>query len=161
MAHGLRSAASTCLNLLFGLCLQVRAASLSQQPLTSVALLPSTSGGGHRHPLVLCGAFDACVHAYSADSGRQLGSWQAAGDAVACVQVLAGGGSGGGGAQLVTAAWDGSIRLWDVAEGRAPWGSGFAQPSADLLAPSGVWALAASTDGSLVLAGAAADDRGA
>ena len=141
-------------------CLQVRASSISEQPLTSIALLPiSSASGGQRHPLILCSSYDARVHAYSADYGRQLGSWQAAGDAVACLQVVgsgsgsSGGGGGGGGDRLVTASWDGSIKLWELGEGRQPWDASFCQPLASLEAPSSVWALAASPDGCLVLAG--------
>ena len=137
--------------------LQVRASSISEQPLTSIALLPVSSGsGGQRHPLILCSSYDARVHAYSADYGRQLGSWQAAGDAVACLQVVGSGsisGSGGDRDRLVTASWDGSIKLWELGEGRQPWDASFCQPLAFLEAPSSVWALAASPDGHLVLAG--------
>ena len=152
-------------------CLQVRASSISEQPLTSIALLPVASGSskgggggaGQRHPLVLCGSYDARVHTYSADYGRHLGSWQAAGDAVACLQLVGsgagsssgGGSSGGGGSgeRLVSASWDGSIKIWDLGEGRQPWDASFCQPLATLTAPSSVWALAASLDGRLLLAG--------
>lgn len=126
--------------------LQLRAVSLSEQPLTSVALLPAAGAG--EQPLCLCGGFDASVHAYSPTTGRQLGSFQAAGDAVSCLQVLPGAG------RLLTAAWDGSLKLWDLREGRPPWEAGFAPPAAHVAAPSGVWAAAASSDGQLVLAGA-------
>ena len=132
---------------------QIRSINLCEQPLTSVALLQpaSTSGGsGGRHPLALCGAFDARVHAYSADTGRQLGSFQVAGDAVACVQVV---GGAEGSSRLLTAAWDGSLKLWEAAEGREPWAASFAQPLSSAAAPSGVWALAASPEGHTVIAG--------
>lgn len=127
--------------------LQVRAASLSQQPLTCVALLPVGSTAAQRHPLALCGGFDASVHAYCPATGSQLGSFQAAGDAVACVQVV------GDGTRLATASWDGSVKLWELAEGRQPWAASFSQPCMHAAAPSGVWALAVSFDGHLALAG--------
>ena len=139
---------------------QVRAASLSEQPLASLALLQLGDGGasgGRRHPLVLCGAFDACVHVYSPDFGCQLGSFQAAEDAVACLRVLGscgvGSATGGGVLRLLAAGWDGSVKLWELAEGRQPWDAGLAAPLAAVAAPSSVWALAAAEDGSLVLAG--------
>lgn len=132
---------------------QVRSITLCEQPLTCVALLQpassSGSGSGARHPLALCGAFDARVHAYSADTGRKLGSFQAAGDTVACVQLV----RGGSGSRLLTAAWDGSLKLWEATEGREPWAASFTQPLSSVAAPSGVWALAASADGHVVIAG--------
>lgn len=145
---------------------QVRASSISEQPLTSVALLAAPGGGGSGggpggqvHPLVLCGSFDACVHAYSPGSGRCVGSFQAAADAVACVQLVGGGGGGGGGTsggsscRLLTASWDGTLRGWELAEGRQPWASTLPQPAWSVQAPSAVWAVAAAPDGGLVLAG--------
>ncbi|PRW57088.1 beach domain-containing [Chlorella sorokiniana] len=132
---------------------QARSINLCEQPLTAVALLqPSSSNGsssGPRHPLALCGAFDARVHAYSADTGRKLGSFQAADDTVACVQVV----GSASGSRLLTAAWDGSLKLWEAAEGREPWAASFSQPLSSAAAPSGVWALAASPEGHTVVAG--------
>ena len=45
------------------------------------------------------------VYAYSVAFGRQLGSWAAHDDTVACLQLLTG-------EQLVTASWDCSVKLW-------------------------------------------------
>ena len=45
------------------------------------------------------------VYAYSVAFGRQLGSWAAHDDTVACLQLLTGD-------QLVTASWDCSVKLW-------------------------------------------------
>lgn len=143
---------------------QVRAAGLSEQPLTSVALLPlGGEAGGRRHPLLLCGSYDACIHAYSPDYGARQGSFQAAGDAVACLRVLGGPASSGtahvpsasSSSRLLAGSWDGQVKVWELAEGRHPWAAGLAQPLAQLAAPCSVWAAAASEDGQLVLAGGA------
>ena len=45
------------------------------------------------------------VYAYSVAFGRQLGSWAAHDDTVACLQLLTG-------EQVVTASWDCSVKLW-------------------------------------------------
>ena len=45
------------------------------------------------------------VYAYSVAFGRQLGSWAAHDDSVACLQLVTR-------EQLVTASWDCSVKLW-------------------------------------------------
>ena len=118
--------------------IQIRAAALGSQPLTSLALVPAPGRG---HPVVLCGSYDASVHAYSVESGRAAGAWAAHGDAVSCLDLVP------GRQQLVTASWDATAKVWSLAEGRHPWAAvGSPQPLATLPAASGVWALAASQD---------------
>ena len=105
---------------------------------------PGGGGGGGGHPTVLCGSYDASVHAYSVESGRAAGAWAAHGDAVSCLDLVPGAAQQ---QQLVTASWDGTAKVWSLEEGRHPWAAvGSPQPLATLPAASGVWALAASQD---------------
>ena len=62
--------------------------------------------------------------------------------------------------QLASGSWDGTVKVWDLGEVRQPWGSKATGTSgspalvttfSDL--PGGVWALAASTNGKLLLSG--------
>lgn len=169
--------------------LQLRSSRVSEQPLTSLALLPPpptshvlssplTPGGvvpgaGAALPVALCGSYDSHVYAFSVELGRVVGSFQAHNDAVSCLAWLgscagqaegcsglgAAGSSSGSSLRLATGSWDASVRVWDLGDGRHPWGSGAAAAgSPALLAtlgdlPGGVWALAASADGNLLLAG--------
>ena len=87
------------------------------------------------------------------DQGRLLGSWDAHDDAVCCASMLSLGPPGDGG-KLVTGSWDCTVKVWELAEGRCPWGSGLSQPLAELRDfDSGVWALAAGGGGGGPLSG--------
>jgi hypothetical protein len=121
-------------------------------------------------PLLLAGAQNGHVLAYAATAGRMVGSWAAHDDAVPSVLQLGHSNHGGAahgqhGAQssrgeaaglckLVTASWDCSVKVWDVAEGRQPWSSTLPLPSIELRdLDSGVWALSASASGQLLVTG--------
>ena len=139
---------------------QLRGAKLGAQPLTSLVLLPApasgaTAPGPTRRADVLCASYDACVHAYCVEQGRELGSGTVHEDAVSCLALAA------GGAQLLTGSWDTTARLWDLAEGREPWsGGGGVQPVVTLAEDSGVWTVAVAADSpDLVLTGGWAGGR--
>ncbi|KAG2501969.1 hypothetical protein HYH03_000465 [Edaphochlamys debaryana] len=136
----------------------VRSAQLDGD-LLSLALLPTpapsgAAGGGgaaagsSRHGvLMLAGSHNGRVFAYSPDAGRVVGAWDAHDDAVCCVEAAPGLGS------LVTTSWDCSVKIWSLAEGRAPWSTGLSLPSAELRDfDAGVWALAADPWGGPLLA---------
>lgn len=150
---------------------------MSPQPLTSLALLrtgtlPSSGGSSLGSlPIALCGSYDSNVYSYSGELGRVTGRFQAHNDAVSCLALLGGswgeqqannGGSSCSSVRLVTGSWDATARVWDLGDGRHPWG---AHPAGStgapaLLAtlrdlPGGVWALAASAGGDLLLTGLA------
>ena len=61
------------------------------------------------------------VYACAGNSGAPLGTWLAHGDAVSAMDVLhsvpaaAAAGNGDGGVALLTASWDGTVRLWECA----------------------------------------------
>ncbi|GLI70367.1 hypothetical protein VaNZ11_015146 [Volvox africanus] len=147
----------------------VRSAQLDGE-LLSMALLPVSTSSAQRHQrLMLTGSHNRKVYAYSPDAGRVMGSFDAHDDAVCCVQLMAAGGGssgggGGGGAvatstplssttALVTASWDCSVKIWSLAEGRAPWTTGLSLPTAELRDfESGVWALATDPWGGPLLA---------
>ncbi|KIY99365.1 hypothetical protein MNEG_8599 [Monoraphidium neglectum] len=114
----------------------------------------------HVHDVImLAGSSNRRVLAFSPPAGRLLGSWAAHEDAVSCVARLGRGGGGGdtasgAGVRLVTASWDCSVKVWDVAEGRQPWDSSLPLAAAELRDfESGVWAVAGSGSGQLVVAG--------
>lgn len=140
----------------------------------------SSAGGSNRTggweaslPMLLAGAQSGRVLAYAATAGRMVGSWAAHDDAVSAMlqlghssSVLQGagaaagsgsssrGGSDGGGCRLVTASWDCSVKVWDVAEGRQPWSSTLPMPLLELRdLESGVWALGSSASGQLLVTG--------
>ena len=86
------------------------------------------------HPVVLVGSYDNNVHAYSVEYGRVLGTMAAHNDAVSsvllpdvgragCLRCSARGWAGASTGSLATSSWDGTIRLWDVEEGRGTWGA--------------------------------------
>jgi hypothetical protein len=91
------------------------AAPLGRLPLSCLALLPLPPGAppGAR-PAALAGSLDAGVYALSVDYGALLGRLHAHDDAVAAMALP----RGAAGARLATASWDGTVRLWDLGEGR-------------------------------------------
>ena len=118
----------------------VRSTSVSDLPLSCMSLAKSSvqsmMGFGARssHPVVLVGSYDNCVHAYSVEYGRVLGSMAAHDDAVSsvllpdvgrsgCLRCSDSGWAGASTGALATSGWDGTIRLWDVEEGRGTWGA--------------------------------------
>jgi len=102
----------------------VRATRCGDIPLSSLALLPPASRPGEGsgavagHPTVLAGSYDNRCYAYSVDWGRQLGSWPAHDDAVSCMKLVR---PAGAPCSLLTGAWDCSVKLWRLGEGRQPW----------------------------------------
>ena len=155
---------------------QLRAAKLGgMQPLTSLALLPSTNAvvtTRGRHPSVLCGSYDGNVYVYNPSTGAITGKFSPHSDAVSCVALASDlqtsgyskltGNSGWNASSnngnlfglLATTSWDCSLKLWTLHEGRQPWNSTLPQPVAsfeDL--PGGVWALALDSQGAGALIG--------
>jgi WD40 repeat protein len=131
-------------------------------------------------PLLLAGAQSGRVLAYAATAGRMVGSWAAHEDAVPAILQLspqhastpasttphgrAGNTTSSSSSssrseppsacRLVTASWDCSVKVWDVAEGRQPWSSTLPLPLLELRdLESGVWALSASASGQLLVTG--------
>ncbi|GFR43449.1 hypothetical protein Agub_g4532, partial [Astrephomene gubernaculifera] len=124
-------------------------------------LAESSPGKGALHPhlqhpqqqqqrhnrLLLAGCHNRKVYAYSADAGRVVGCFEAHDDAVCCMQLMTTHGSSAAAASaaasLVTASWDCSVKIWSLAEGRAPWTTGLSLATSELRDfDSGVWALA-------------------
>jgi len=118
-------------------------------------------------PMVLAGAQSGRVLAYAATAGRMVGSWAAHDDAVSSILQLShcststaasarpsSSSSDVGPCRVVTASWDCCVKVWDVAEGRAPWSSTLPLPVVELRdLESGVWALSASASGQLLVTG--------
>jgi hypothetical protein len=133
--------------------------------------VPSSSGGrlspevlAAQHtsaplPFMLAGAQSGRVLGYAATAGRLVGSWAAHADAVSCMLQLGGGGPGSSGgssssARLATASWDCSVKLWELSEGRQPWSTTTPIAAAELRdLDAGVWALAGSACGRLLVSG--------
>eukprot|EP00775_Hariotina_reticulata_P008774 gene8774-8953_t len=89
-------------------------------------------------------------------SGAGQGSCVAHEDGVSCLVQLGSSGGAAGSTRLATGAYDCSVKVWDVAEGRQPWSSSLAQPLAALELrdfDSGVWALSSSGSGQLLVSG--------
>eukprot|EP00899_Mesostigma_viride_P026074 jgi/Mesvir1/6651/Mv10252-RA.2 len=111
-----------------------RSVQLGSLPLSAMELLAPPPGLEYRsvrHPVVLAASYDGSVYAYSVDHARVLGQTRASDDAVSCMCLATGrfssstqlatrGGSGCG--ALVTGSWDGTLKLWDLEDGRAFWG---------------------------------------
>ncbi|KAK9801335.1 hypothetical protein WJX73_005585 [Symbiochloris irregularis] len=135
---------------------QVRAAKLGAVPLTSLALLDtpvSTSGDSASNPNgcahVLVGSYDNRVYSHSPQERKLQGSWEAHDDAVSCLSVPSQTGD-----VVVSASWDCSVRLWSLAEARAPWLSGSPTPLSEIQDhDAGIWAMAVNGRGSIVATG--------
>ncbi|KAK9828528.1 hypothetical protein WJX72_000603 [[Myrmecia] bisecta] len=128
---------------------QVRSIKLGSVPLTSCELLPASQAQANSYPLVLAGSYDNHVYAYSVESGRILGSFEAHSDAVACMAIPTTSQD-----RLFTGSWDGSVRGWRLDEGRQPWSGEPALPADEFAEHSaGVWALCSSADGALLVSG--------
>lgn len=133
---------------------------VSEQPLgmsalTSLAIVPQAADDAEA-ALAFAGSADCQVYACHGDTGAPLGTWLAHSDAVSAVD-FAGGAPPGSPARLLTASWDGTIKLWELAEGRQPWsapGSASQAPVVQLGGGGGgVWSAAAGPSGQLVVAG--------
>ncbi|KAF8059207.1 lvsF [Scenedesmus sp. PABB004] len=100
-------------------------------------------------PLMLAGCQSGRLLAYAPNAGRLLGSFAAHEDSVSAALPL-----GAGGGRFATASWDCCVKVWDVAEGRAPWTSTLPLATQELRdVDSGVWALSASASGQLLVTG--------
>lgn len=119
---------------------RIRSTIVSDMPIASMSLARSSIQSmmgftaESTHPVVLIGSYDNFVHAYSVEYGRVLGTMAAHDDAISSVLLpdvgRAGsmrcsslGWTGSTNCSLVTSSWDGTIRLWDVEEGRGTWGA--------------------------------------
>ncbi|CAD7696355.1 unnamed protein product [Ostreobium quekettii] len=136
---------------------QVRSARLelnpgSGIPLSSIALLPQ---GSQKHPLVLTGSYDNTVYAYSADYGRLVGHFGAHDDVVSVVHVTCP--NAGAAQQLITASWDGSVKVWRLDEARSPWDGPPTRPLIPVAElsdhESAVWAMDGTADGNVLVTG--------
>jgi len=87
--------------------------------------------------------------------GHSSNSTAAAAAAASAPSSTSGSGSSEvGPCRVLTASWDCCVKVWDVGEGRAPWSSTLPLPLVELRdLESGVWALAASASGQLLVTG--------
>jgi len=112
---------------------------LGMSALTSVVHHLDTTASA---PVLFLGSSDCQVYACS-PAGKPAGTWLAHGDAVSTVCSIPGG-------RLLTASWDGCLRIWDLEEGRQPWATGVAAPTAPKPAVQlggtggGIWSAAAA-----------------
>lgn len=136
---------------------QIRSARIERQtgkgiPLSDLDLLPNLKP--NMQPTALIGSLDNCVYAYSVEFGRLVGFFNAHDDAVSVVKFL---GNQKRYNRLMTASWDGSVKIWQLQEGRAPWETVSSQPVVPEIDisehDSAILKVAASKDGSLILSG--------
>ena len=132
----------------------LHAAQLGRLPLACLALLPPPPlAPAESRPACLAGSLDGCIYLASVDYGALLGRLAAHDDAVSALALPA----AAGGARLASASWDGTLKLWDIAGGRALDGGATAPvPLLELSSHEGpLWALCCSADGSRLLSGGA------
>jgi len=136
----------------------LHACALGRLPLSCLALLPPPplSPAGCR-PAALAGSLDGCVYLASVDYGAVVGRMQAHDDAVAALALP----SGCGGARLASASWDGSVKLWDLAGGRALDAAARGpespqpQPLLELCQEGPLWSLCCDESGARLFSGGA------
>ena len=113
---------------------------------TALALLRPPAGRDGGLPLALAGCGDGRLVAYSADAGGVAGARGAAHtDALSALAV--------GGASLVSAGWDGAVRLWSLADGRHPWAKSCPPPTLERGCGAPVWCVAVTADARTLAAG--------
>jgi len=96
----------------------LHASCLGHLPLSCVALLPLQPGAqtGSRHSAIV-GSLDGFVAIVSVDYGVTRAHFAAHDDAVSALAVAP---AAGGGARVVSAGWEGNVKIWDVSDVRAP-----------------------------------------
>ena len=83
---------------------------------------------------IVCGGSDGIVYKYK-PSTAQVSNFKAHDDSVSCTCVL-------NGSSLYTAAWDSTLKEWDMGHNKIPWNSSFSSPSNMLFLPSGAaWSM--------------------
>jgi len=83
----------------------------------------------------LCGGADGMVYKYKPSTG-QVSNFRAHDDSISCMCNL-------NDSFLYTAAWDSTVKEWDMGENRMPWNSSFSSPSNMIFHPSGAaWSMA-------------------
>lgn len=121
-------------------------------PLSGMDLLPHLKP--NMQPLALVGSYDNSVYAYSIEFGRLIGFYTAHDDAVSVVKLLR---SKRRSSRMITASWDGSVKIWPLLDGRAPWEGLSSQtpvPEIDISDhDSPVIKVAESVDGSVIVSG--------
>eukprot|EP00850_Spirogloea_muscicola_P023432 SM000356S13436 [mRNA] locus=s356:70327:76269:+ [translate_table: standard] len=98
---------------------QLRATKLGTLPLSSLALARASAGGAvdgdvaAQFPAAaLAGSFDGCVYAYNPERGATLGQVVAHDDAVSGLHITS------RASVLASCSWDGTVKIWELAEGR-------------------------------------------
>ena len=113
---------------------------------TALALLRPPAGRDGGLPLALAGCGDGRLVAYSADAGGVAGARVGAHtDALSALAV--------GGASLMSAGWDGAVRLWSLADGRHPWAKSSPPPTLERGCGAPVWCAALTADARTLAAG--------
>jgi WD40 repeat protein len=140
----------------------LHAACLGRLPLSCVALLPLAAGAqpGSR-PSAVVGSLDGYITIVSVDYGVTRAHWGAHDDAVSALAIAPG---APGGPRVVSAGWDGNLKVWDVSHARGPLATvapasgagGPTSPLVDLPGADGrLWSLCCDDVGVRLLAGTA------